>query len=506
MFSYYLLVISTIVGFVTLLLRRRRYSNLPGPPGLPFVGNALQMKTTRARRTDEIMTSWAKQYGPIYKVSVFGRELIVVSGCDEVYEVMIKKGRSFAGRNQYYRFNHVVLGSKDIAMGDPTQPQWLILRKTAFRALHQHGIGLNRIEAVLVDAAKDFVKRMTLYNNTAVDLRDDVHNFIAKVGVIMFVGRKPEDDDILLIEIKRLVELIREALSPTSGIELDYFPWLRFFGHPLWKKVQELCAVRDSLWEKLWSESQRTYTSEGEAKCIMHAIAQLLDKNSQFYESTIDIEYAKSLFFDLAGGSVSTTSNVVYALPNILLHYPDVLRKLRDEIDQIIGFDRSPSIFDRDSMPYACATIFELLRYISLLPATDRVTLEETFLGKMLLPVGKSLLCHITALHYDESFWGDPKVFRPERFLDDNGNLLPPENPRRKRLLPFGAGPRVCIGEGFALKRLFIFTTSLIQAFDLEPAEKMVPCDHSSLNDGTMLSPQSYTLKLIPRKSANFSN
>ena len=494
------LVFTICVGLVTLLMKQRRRLKLPGPPRLPMVGNVLQMMTTEACRSDEVMANWAKQYGPIFTVNVCGKEWVLVSGCDEIYEVMVTKGRSFAGKIQRYRFGYVTNGFKDIILGNPTYPQWLPMRKTAFRALHQHGAGLNRIETVLATMMKDFIKKMTSYNAKQVDLRDDVYNFVAKVAVVMLVGRQPEDDDVLLIETKRFDELGREVLNLTTHMEFDFFPWLRYLGHPMWKKLVELRALRDSLWEKLWSESLQTYSLNDETSCMMHAIAHLLDKNSQFYESSIDMEHARSLFFDLIGASIATTNNFAYALPNILLHNPDVCRKLRDEIDHVIGFDRQPSIFDRDAMPYASATIYELLRFGSMTPIAARVTLENTSIGQVLLSPDIPVICLIGALHNDETFWGDPKAFRPERFLDDSGNLLPPDNPHRKHLLPFGAGHRVCVGEVFAIKRLFIFATSLVQAFDLEPADEMVPCDNASLMDGVILSPKSYNVKLIKRK------
>ena len=505
MLSGYVLIITIIVGLVTLVMKQRRRLKLPGPPRLPLVGNVLQMASTKVRRSDEVMASWAKQYGPVYSVNVFGKEWVLVGGYDEMYEVKVTKGRSFAGRHQWYRFGYVTYGFKDIILSDPTHPQWLPMRKTAFRALHQHGAGLNRIETVLAAMAKDFVEKATSYNGQAVDLRDDVYNFVAKVAVVMLIGRQPKEDDVLLIETKRFEILGREVLNPLASMEFDYFPWLRYFGHPMWKNLQELCALRDSLWEKLWTESQLTYSSE-EATCMVHSIAQLLDEKSQFYEPTVDMEHAKSLFFDLVGGSIATTNNFAYALPNILMHYPHVLSKLRDEIDHVIGFDRPPSIFDREAMPYASATVYELLRFGSMVAVTGHVTLEDTSIGHVSLPAGTSVISSISALHYDEAFWGDPKTFRPDRFLDDSGSLLPPDDPHRKHLLPFGAGTRVCVGEVFAIKRLFIFATSLVQAFDLEPAGNMVPCDHASLKEGFVLSHQPYTIKLIPRKNIAYLN
>ncbi len=73
-------------------------------------------------------------------------------------------------------------------------------------------------------------------------------------------------------------------------------------------------------------------------------------------------------------------------------------------------------------------------------------------------------------LHHDESFWEDPSVIRPERFLDPDGELLPPDHPNRKHVLPFSAGPRVCLGEVFARTRIFLWTAAVVNRFKFKPA------------------------------------
>ena len=74
------------------------------------------------------------------------------------------------------------------------------------------------------------------------------------------------------------------------------------------------------------------------------------------------------------------------------------------------------------------------------------------------------------ALHHDESFWTDPEVIRPERFLDEKGQLLLPDHPNQKHLLPFGAGPMVCLGEVFARTRLFLWTAAVVGRFRMNLA------------------------------------
>ena len=77
-----------------------------------------------------------------------------------------------------------------------------------------------------------------------------------------------------------------------------------------------------------------------------------------------------------------------------------------------------------------------------MVTSLSHVTLENTSIGKVSLPAGTSVIYLMKNLNYDETFWGDPYTFRLEHFLDGSGNI-PPDNPRRKHLLPFEVGPRV---------------------------------------------------------------
>ena len=206
------------------------------------------------------------------------------------------------------------------------------------------------------------------------------------------------------------------------------------------------------------------------------------------------------MFTNVLGGSIATTTSSAYSLLNILLHYRHIYQRLQQEVDQLIGSDRKPCIADRDQMPFTNAVILELLRYTSMVPSFPHAAIEDTTLLGVSIPAGTTVLPLLGAVHHDEQFWGDPWVFRPERFLAEDGSLVPPDHPNRKHVVAFGAGPRVCIGEVFALKRLFIFTTSIIQAFDLQPGAELVSCDPRGYTTGSVLFPPSYIIKLLPRK------
>jgi cytochrome P450 len=87
------------------------------------------------------------------------------------------------------------------------------------------------------------------------------------------------------------------------------------------------------------------------------------------------------------GGSVATTSTTAYALLNLLVHYPQVYKRVQQEVDSVLG-DRLPSVFDRDSMPYTNATIHELMRYSTIIPMNVRINCEDTTIGGQDIPAG----------------------------------------------------------------------------------------------------------------------
>lgn len=139
----------------------------------------------------------------------------------------------------------------------------------------------------------------------------------------------------------------------------------------------------------------------------------------------------------------------------------------------------APSVSDKERLPYTGAAILELLRYTSISPfSVPHTAVRDVRVdyNKYLIPKGTTVFPNLWTLHHDQDFWKDPWNFRPERFLDQSGVLLGPDSAERKHVMPFGAGPRACIGEPFAMKRIFLVVGTLVQRFNLEPEESLEQC------------------------------
>ncbi|KAL3870429.1 hypothetical protein ACJMK2_038497, partial [Sinanodonta woodiana] len=194
-----------------------------------------------------------------------------------------------------------------------------------------------------------------------------------------------------------------------------------------------------------------------------------------------------------------TTRNGLLCILLVLLHHHECVDRMYQEIVDVVGLERSPSLKDRPSMPYTEAIMLEALRYITHIPiGVPHGAMEDVDLEGYNIPKGSMLIINSWTAHHDPAIWGDPWVFRPDRFLDDNGELLPPEHTLRQSLVTFGAGKRACVGENLAKSRIFLYLTTLIQKFDfLLPIGGTVPSDdpHDFL-PGAVLRPHDYMMRL----------
>uniref|UniRef100_A0A2K6EHH2 Steroid 17-alpha-hydroxylase/17,20 lyase n=1 Tax=Propithecus coquereli TaxID=379532 RepID=A0A2K6EHH2_PROCO len=149
-------------------------------------------------------------------------------------------------------------------------------------------------------------------------------------------------------------------------------------------------------------------------------------------------------------------------------------KKIHEEIDQNIGFSRTPTISDRSHLILLEATIREVLRIRPVAPLLiPHKANNDSSIGEFAIDKGTEVVINLWALHHNEKEWHQPDQFMPERFLDSTGTqLISPS----LSYLPFGAGPRSCVGEVLARQELFLFMSWLLQRFELEvPDDGQLP-------------------------------
>ncbi|XWS42922.1 hypothetical protein CRYUN_Cryun16bG0055300 [Craigia yunnanensis] len=158
----------------------------------------------------------------------------------------------------------------------------------------------------------------------------------------------------------------------------------------------------------------------------------------------------------------------------LLSKEPSVVSKLQDEVDFVLG-DQFPTIDDMKKLKYTTRVINESLRFYPQPPVLIRRSLEDDVLGKYPIKRGEDIFISIWNLHRSPSLWQDPEKFNPERWPLNGPN--PNETNQNFCYLPFGGGPRKCVGDMFASFEIVVAVAMLVRRFNFQMAPGAQPVE-----------------------------
>jgi cytochrome P450 len=157
----------------------------------------------------------------------------------------------------------------------------------------------------------------------------------------------------------------------------------------------------------------------------------------------------------------------------LLSEHPEVEARLHDELDRVLA-GRTPTLADLPNLPYTEMVVKETMRLYPAAYSFGRITTRPITVEGYALPAGRMVMLSPYLLHRQTALYDAPEAFQPERFTDDATREIP-----RYAFLPFGAGPRVCLGNSFAMleMRLMLATIAGRARLSLPPGAQvdMVP-------------------------------
>jgi cytochrome P450 len=157
-----------------------------------------------------------------------------------------------------------------------------------------------------------------------------------------------------------------------------------------------------------------------------------------------------------------TSSNGLSWLLYLLSTHPDALERVREEFYSVLG-DAPLSHADVLKFPFATQIIQEALRLYPPFWMVDRMAVKEDRVGGVVIPAGSMVIVYIYGAHHAKSRWENVGEFRPERFVKENEKLRTPFT-----YLPFGGGPRICIGKEYAMLQILMILSTLLRRYDFE--------------------------------------
>ncbi len=430
------------------------------------------------------MTAWSKQYGPVYKVGLLNEYVIVVSGYEAIYDCYLKKGTSTAGRVANFRVKHHFKGT-GLTQTYPDET-WKLTRKIIHQYMKQFGEGLESIERVIAEISRDMLTEFAKAADTSAEFDPTgiIKDTALRIIAFIVCGERLREEEPLFRALSEYEPLVWQMLDHSLDyLVLDTFPFLLNLPLRSSSLIKRADELRDDVFEKLRVHAMARDPEETLMGWLFRHTKDQVDADSGatvfLNDNDVLLSTANILFSGRATSSLSFS-----CLLNALAHHKAVQDRLAGEIRAVCPTpDEDVTLEHRPRLPYTRAVMLELFRYHTPVPlgGPRKTTCPTDILGTA-LPEGLTVLPNLWGLHHDEEFWRDPEAFRPERFLDNQGELVPPDNEKRKRVMAFAAGVRVCIAEQFAVTRQFLWVTNVFKRFEVLPARGKLPSSADARN------------------------
>ncbi|XP_006880156.1 PREDICTED: cytochrome P450 2C21-like isoform X2 [Elephantulus edwardii] len=373
----------------------------------------------------------AKEYGPVFTVHFGPKPTVILHGYEAIKEALIDRGEEFSGRGEFPVLHKT---SQGLGVVFSNGELWKQTRRFSLMVLRNMGMGKKTIEDRIQEEALCLVEALKKTKGSPCDpsflLGCVPCNVICSV---IFQSRFEYNDEKFLTLMKYFHQ----------NFEIVSTPW-----------VQE-----------------------------KH------NKQSEFTMDNLIITV-----WDLFSAGTETTSTTMRYGLLLLLKHPEVSAKVQEEIQQVVGRNRSPCMKDRSSMPYTDAVVHEIQRFIDLVPTNvPHAVTQDVKFREYIIPKGTTVITSLNSVLYDDKEFPNPEKFDPGHFLDKSGNFK-----KSDYFMPFSSGKRVCAGEGLARMELFLILTNILQNFTLKSLVDPKDIDITPVNKNFGSIPRFYELCFIP--------
>jgi len=407
-------------------------ADIPSLPGLPVLGNLLAFSRDRLGLQDA-----AARLAPLTRISLVNVPLYIVSCGDLAREVLVDHAADFK-KSAGLQYLRPLLGEGLLtAEAEPHRKHRKLLAPAfAPRRIASYG-------EVMIHETREQLARWS--PGQRIDLADELMELTLAIAGRTLFG----------VDVRRDASIVAEALelamhavfgNLTSLIRLGY-RW------PLPRHLRMKRAVKllDDVVYRLIAEGRARATDRGDVLSML-ILARDEDDGSALTDRQIRDEVMTLL---LAGHE--TTANTLIWTWYELGRNPAVLARLETELQRVIG-TRTITTDDLPALPWTAAVVDEAMRLHPPVYLVGREAVRDFELAGHQFPAQSTVLVNIRGIHRRADYYTEPLVFQPERMLPDAKKLRP-----RHHYLPFGAGPRVCIGSHFALVEAQLLLATMVQ-------------------------------------------
>ncbi|PWA34102.1 cytochrome P450 93A3 [Artemisia annua] len=464
--------------------------NPPTPFGLPIIGHLHLLSPL----PHEAFHKLALQYGPMFRLFLGSVPCVVVSSPETAKEILKTNENAFIDRPQNSGAAYITYGLKDFILA-PYGPYWTFMKKIVVsQLLCKQTLDLQA--SVRHDEINRFINILSQNANVgkSVDIGKELMKLTNNVISRMILRKRCTDD--VGKEEGDISKLIADTSAGVGNFNISDYIWLfkilDLQGSG--KKVIDIRARFDVIFDKIIEEHEvaRKQKKTGEEKDLLDMLLDIEQDKSM--EIKLSRENIKALIQNLfMAGTDTSASTLKWALAQLINH-PDIMKKAKEEIDQVVGGKRLVQESDIPNLPYLQAIVKETLRLHPAAPVIPRKSRQNCNVLGYDIPANTHIFINVLAINKDPNHWENPLEFRPERFetnmVDVRGQQF--------HFLTFGTGRRMCPGISLAHHIMHTTLGAMLQCFDWK-AGKDGNLASVDMEEGTGLTlPRANPLVCVP--------
>ncbi len=419
----------------------------PGPPGTLIGGHLPAFRRARL----DFLTQCARTYGDFVSIRLGPKRILLVYDPDAIEFVLVTGSRHFR-KHFALRLNPLVLGNGLLTSeGD----FWLRQRRLvqpAFARPRLAGYG-----TVMVEHTERLLASWR--DGDARDVLDEMMALTLGIAAKTLFDADASDQ----------ADTVAEALRVMQAHFLARFnslvPLPQWIPTPGNLRARRAVRRLDELLYRIIRERRASGADQGDLLSMLLHARDEADRTGMTDKQLRD--EAMTLFL---AGHETTALTLAWAWA-LLAENPAAAARLHEEVDAVLG-DRPPRVDDLPRLRYAESVVHEALRLYPPAYVIGREALSPCTVGGYPVPAGHTILMPTWVVHRDPRWFDDPDAFRPERWTEEFSRRMP-----KYAYFPFGGGPRLCIGNTFAVMEAVLVLAAIARhwRFTLVPGQAVVP-------------------------------
>jgi len=423
-------------------------ATLPAPSPIPAVSRLRSLADSRAMAANpvHVLSRYAERYGDTFRFYIGGIKEAIVTTHPAVIQHVLKTNADNYHKSdiQVKRMGHFLGKGLLTTEGDAWRTQ---------RRLIQKGFDRKQLQALSEIMENSLAESLQGFDREIQAGPVDIYPHLMKMTFAMVArslfGAKLKDEDIEVVShtICTVQEfIVRQTLQPYLN------PWFELTGELRRHEAMRLRAD-GVLMEYIKTRRQQAPGSD--------LLQTLMDARYSDGEGMSD-ELILSESMQLLVAGHETSSNGLSWLLYLLSKHPDCLERVRAEFYSVLG-DAPMTFSDVPKLEFATQVIQEALRLYPPFWMVDRMAVADDRVGDIAIPRGSTVIVYVYGAHHAPRHWEDAERFDPGRFTKANQKLHTPFTH-----LPFGGGPRGCIGSNYAMLQILMILSDLLRKYDFE--------------------------------------